>query len=134
VKNKFVFDSYALFSYFQEERGADRVGEILRAVDAGKSEVFLSTINWGEIFYCVRRRKGERAGEGILVILDQLPIELVDPDRDLVYRAVRLKSEFALSYADCFAAALAEREKATLVSGDKEFEPLKSRFPIIWIW
>jgi predicted nucleic acid-binding protein len=38
-----------------------------------------------------------------------------------------------MSYADCFAAALAKCKKADLVTGDKEFMPLDGEIKIYWI-
>jgi ribonuclease VapC len=43
----------------------------------------------------------------------------------MIYAAVRLKATYPLSYADCFAAALAQRLGATVVTGDPEFHPLE---------
>jgi predicted nucleic acid-binding protein len=38
-----------------------------------------------------------------------------------------------MSYADCYAAALAKARKADLVTGDKEFKPLEVEIRIQWV-
>ncbi|MDW7761692.1 MAG: PIN domain-containing protein [Acidobacteriota bacterium] len=47
--------------------------------------------------------------------------------------AARLKAVHALFFADCFAAATAIRERATLVTGDREFEKLGRAVIIDWL-
>jgi predicted nucleic acid-binding protein len=38
-----------------------------------------------------------------------------------------------MSYADCFAAALAKLKKAELVTGDKEFRQVEGELKILWL-
>lgn len=38
-----------------------------------------------------------------------------------------------ISFADCFAAAVAENKKATLVTGDPEFKQLENELSIAWL-
>ncbi|MEW5989188.1 MAG: PIN domain-containing protein [Chloroflexota bacterium] len=44
-----------------------------------------------------------------------------------------MKAAYPLSYADAFAAALAQELKATLVTGDPEFRPLIALIAIEWL-
>ena len=60
-------------------------------------------------------------------------IQLVDANRDLTYRAAKLKAIYHIAYADCFAAALSLKLKATVVTGDPEFEKLSHEVTIYWI-
>jgi len=62
-----------------------------------------------------------------------LPIELVEANKDLTLQAARLKASHRMSYADCFAAALAMKRKCELVTGDKEFKQVESQLKIRWI-
>ena len=43
----YVLDSYAVLTYFQNEKGADQVEEMLRDAVQGKVTLFLSTVNLG---------------------------------------------------------------------------------------
>jgi len=47
--------------------------------------------------------------------------------------AAKIKSRYAVSFADCFAAATAIREKAEIVTGDPEFKKLEEQVDIVWI-
>ena len=51
----------------------------------------------------------------------EYPIHLVEAGRRVTYEAAKLKAKYTIAYADCFAAILASRLKALLVTGDPEF-------------
>jgi predicted nucleic acid-binding protein len=38
-----------------------------------------------------------------------------------------------MSYADCFAAALAKQSKAELVTGDPDFRQVQDEIKIVWL-
>ena len=126
-------DSYAVISYFQQEAGSDKVVNLLSLADKNKCTLLLNLVNWGEIYYSITRTKGEKIAQEILLIIDQLPITLANIDRDLVFLASRFKSRYAASYADCFAAALAQREQCAVITGDKEFKLLEKDIDVIWM-
>jgi len=54
-------------------------------------------------------------------------------EETLVMRAAYLKAQYPISYADAFAAALAEQEKAILVTGDPDFKRLEKTIKIQWL-
>ena len=45
----------------------------------------------------------------------------------------KLKGTYKIAYADCFAAALTMKLKATLVTGDPEFQQIEKLIDIEWI-
>jgi ribonuclease VapC len=70
--------------------------------------------------------------------VERLNIEIVPVNRSLIKMAADFKikystSKSALSYADCFAAALAQQTGATLLTGDPEFRSLISVISIRWL-
>lgn len=65
--------------------------------------------------------------------ISRLGIEILPATNDLVFRAAELKACFAMSYADCFAAASAVEHDATLVTGDPEFRQVEHLVKILWI-
>ncbi|VAX34993.1 hypothetical protein MNBD_UNCLBAC01-260 [hydrothermal vent metagenome] len=132
-KTKVVLDSFAVISYFQQEAGSDKVVRLLTRAEKNKCTLLLNLVNWGEIYYSITRTKGEKVAQEILLIIEQLPIILADIDRDLVFLASRFKSRYAVSYADCFAAALAQREQCAVITGDKEFKLLEKDIDVIWM-
>ena len=123
-KDKFVLDSFALMAYFQDEQGAVTVRHLIKKAKDKACVLKLSAMNWGEIYYNIVRSKGTEAAQQYLILMEQLPVEVVDVDRRLIIEAALLKSRYALSYADCFAAALAQRENCPVLTGDKEFKQL----------
>ena len=54
-------------------------------------------------------------------------------DLDLAREAARFKAAGKMSYADCFAAALACINRASLVMGDPEFKAVEDEIDVIWL-
>lgn len=130
---KIILDSFALIAYFEQEEGASKVVHFLERAERKQNRLLLTFINWGEIYYAIFRSKGESRAEDCLLLMDQLPIELVGIDRELVYQASRIKGQYAVAYGDCFAAALAKREECPVLTGDKEFQKLNKEIQVSWI-
>jgi ribonuclease VapC len=130
---RYVLDSFALIAFFENEPGADKVARILSDINRKKSRGFMSVINWGEIYYNTRREAGIDEAEKIIKQLNKHSIQIVDTNRDLTYRAAKLKAIYHIAYADCFAAALSSELKATVVTGDPEFEKLSHEVTICWV-
>jgi ribonuclease VapC len=131
VKKKSVLDAYALIAYLKEEPGHSKVKALLASEEV---DLFVNSVNLGEVFYIFARSHGMRAAEYFLtIILPSLPITVLDNSLEDVIQAARLKAVHALSFADCFAAATAIREQAPLVTGDPEFKSLGKRLRIDWV-
>jgi len=122
---KFVLDSFAVLSVLEEEAGADRVAGILTAQDAG---LYMSSINVGEVYYIMMRRRGKDAADLVEgAIYDHPRLNVVEADRARIRAAAEIKAAGKLSMADGFAAALAMELGATLVTGDPELARLESQ-------
>ncbi|OGD11420.1 MAG: hypothetical protein A2Y86_06705 [Candidatus Aminicenantes bacterium RBG_13_62_12] len=131
MKKKSVLDAYALLAYLKKEGGHARVLDLM---ESGDTDLFINSINLGEVFYIFARARGNQAAEYVLnVILPSLPITVVDNSLEDVIEAARLKAVHALSFADCFAAAMAIRERAALVTGDPDFKKLGEALEIDWV-
>ena len=130
---RYVLDSYAMIAYFEDERGAERVEQVLRQLIQGKARGFMSVVNWGEVYYNTMREQGVAEAEKVILQLDKFPIQMVEVNKDLAYEAAKLKGKYRIVYADCFAVALSVKLKASLVTGDSEFKKLKERISIRWI-
>lgn len=52
---------------------------------------------------------------------------------ELANLAASLKAQYNLPYANCFAAALAQAGKATLVTTDMDFERVGTALKILWV-
>jgi predicted nucleic acid-binding protein len=130
---KYVMDSFAMIAFFEDEPGSDTVAGILHDLVEHKVAGFMSVINWGEIYYNVARGQGLEEAERVLAQLSRYPLQLVEADKALTYSAAGLKAVHPIAYADCFAAALSLKLKATLVTGDPEFRRLEDKVSIRWI-
>jgi ribonuclease VapC len=91
----FVLDSHALLDYFEGEAGGAVVRELIREAEQRRARLYLSLINWGEVFYIVRREKGAVAADEIVARLDILPITLRNVDRRLVQAAASLNPSYS---------------------------------------
>ena len=58
---------------------------------------------------------------------------IVDVDLELAARASWFKLRGGISYADCFAAALAHRDGFPLITGDPEFRRVEDVVRIAWL-
>jgi predicted nucleic acid-binding protein len=130
-----VLDAWALMAYFEDEPAAADVERLLDDAEAQEEDLLLSAVNWGEIYYSVCRSVSEKAAEDIARRLMAMPIRVVPIPDDLVLvrQAAKYKAANRISYADCFAAALAKLTGSPLVTGDEEFRPLSTEITIHWL-
>ncbi len=128
-----VLDSYSLIAYFDGEEGAEKMVEIIRSARDSGRLLLLSVINWGEVYYITLRESGRDRAEEIAHLISTLPIEIIPADLDLTKQAAEFKARAKMSYADCFAAALAKVRRAELVTGNAEFKPMQEEIKILWI-
>ena len=122
MKGRYLFDTTALLALRDDAEGADLVEEILRKAELGTYEAYVSFMSLMEIYHRVWIDEGERAAKKIYLELATLPITRVDVDEDLIRGAARVRATVALSVADSFIIATAERYGATLVHKDPQFE------------
>jgi len=123
----FVFDSYAVLAYLFEESGADEVEAILLEVARAGEPVLISVVNWAEVLYRIKREEGQRGVAKARRFAETMPIVISNADTALAEAAAEFKAAYKMSLADAFAAALAQREDATLVTGDPELAALRGR-------
>ncbi len=128
-----VLDSYSLLAYIEGEAGAEEMIEIFRVARDSGRDLLLSVVNWGEVYYITMREVGQERADEVAQIISTLPIQIVPADLDLTRQAAALKSKRKMSYADCFAVALAKQRKAELVTGDKEFREVEKEVKILWV-
>ncbi len=129
----YVLDAFALLAYLRGEPGAERVRDLLLRARSGEARLYLCLVNYGEVLYISERQGGRPAAEEAIRIIDHLPLETVLADRDLTFAAAHLKARYPISYADAFAAALAQKLSATLVTGDPEFRKVEAVVEIEWL-
>jgi len=129
----YVLDSFAVIAHLQGEARGGPVRSLLAALREGRARVCMSVINVGEVIYRARKQHGVDLAEEALRFIRSLSIELHDVDLDLTLAAAELKAEHPIAYADAFAAALAQKLDAKLVTGDPEFKLLEDIISIEWL-
>ncbi|MGA8430677.1 MAG: type II toxin-antitoxin system VapC family toxin [Candidatus Sulfotelmatobacter sp.] len=128
---RYVLDANALIALFEGRPvAAERVHRLLADAVRQDAPLFMSAVNWGEVFYITWRRHGEAKARAVEVRLQQMPIAVTDVDRERASRAGALKEKHALGYADAFAAELAIERKAWLVTADPEFSKVGSALSV----
>lgn len=122
---KVVFDAEVILKFYLDEAGAEIVEGYLSKVRNGEIEGFMSVINLAELYYILRRKSLEIAGEK-LKNLKNFSVKQVDVKGDSWKEAAEIKAMHSLSLADAFAVATAKQLNAKLLIGrDVEFEGVK---------
>src|SRR4030043_527168 len=99
-----------------------------------ETEPLMNDINIGETFYILARERGlDKAEYFINAILPNLPIIKIGNAFDEVIQAAKIKAQYPISYADCFAVATAIREKAVIITGDPDFKHVEKIVEIDWL-
>jgi uncharacterized protein len=128
-----VFDSWAILAYLGDEGASQEVADIITSAHEHRSPMCMSTVNVGEVWYILAREISEAQADQAVADLIGLGIELFDADWTITRAAGAFKARHKMSYAACFAAALARTRKADLVTGDKEFKQVENEVNIRWV-
>jgi len=128
-----VLDTHGLLVFLEREPGFEKVKSLFVTALEEDSDLLMTSVNFGEVYYIVLREFGEKKVNEVEKIIQTLPIEIVDVDMQLAREAARFKAINKISYADCFVAALAKLRKGEVVTGDKEFRALEGEVKISWI-
>ena len=127
---RIVLDTSALMLISKNRSSGDAVEELMAGCIDGKTELFMSIVNWGEVYYSAWRAGGEEGARRLAAEISQFPIQLIEADFELTKSAAALHAKYNLPYADCFAAALSKDWNAELVTGDRDFEMVHSEIRI----
>ena len=128
-----VFDSWAVLAYLEDEISGQEVADLIAGAHEDRTPMFMSSVNAGEVWYITAREASEAEADRAIDDLKRLGIEFIDADWPLARIAGSFKARNKMSYADCFAAALAKDRKSDLVTGDKEFKQVEAEISIRWL-
>jgi len=124
--DSFVFDSYALIGYLENESFSNKIEKILNKAKTGDPRLYLHVIHLGEVYYITLREQGRDSADLAFSRIKAFPLNLVQHiDDKLLLMAATLKANYPISYADSFAAALAKINNCALLTGDPEFKILE---------
>ncbi|MEO8435434.1 MAG: type II toxin-antitoxin system VapC family toxin [Pyrinomonadaceae bacterium] len=128
-----VLDSWAIMSYLGGEPSAEKVADIMADAHEEDIPLFMTVVNAGEVWYILAREVSVAEADSSIRQLRQLGVGFIDVDWDLAHEAAGFKSKHKMSFADCFAAALAKAKKAQLITGDQEFKQVEKEINITWL-
>ncbi|MCS6846913.1 MAG: type II toxin-antitoxin system VapC family toxin [Anaerolineae bacterium] len=130
---KRVLDAWSVLAILQGEPVGQKALNLIADCLEGGGDVLMTTVNAGEVWYNVARRRSEADADRVIEELRAWGIEFVAADWELARQAAQLKAKGKLSFADAFAAALAKQSKCELVTGDREFRGVESEVKIRWL-
>ncbi len=121
----FVLDTSALLALRSDERGAERVAQILQLGRRGKTRNYVSFMTRMELLYRVTATEGEEPARTALRLLDAAGVHSVSCEPEILDVAARFKARGGLSVADAWIAATAASKRAVLVHKDPEFATVR---------
>lgn len=133
LTKRILFDAHAILKWTQKEKGYQKVKSLL--VECRNQSVlgYMNQLNLGEVYYKTIRAVGLEEAKKFLENFFRLPISIILPDSELIWKSSEIKAQYSISYADCFAAATALQHGAAILTGDPEFKKIESLVSIDWI-
>jgi len=128
-----VLDSWAVIAYLEGEAAAEKVADHIADAHENDIPLFMCVVNAGEVWYIIAREASVADADRSITELRQLGIGFVDADWMLAHEAGGFKAKHKMSFADCFAAALAKQKKAVLLTGDPEFKQVERDVTVSWL-
>ncbi len=128
-----VLDSWSVIAYLEDEPSGQQVADLIAGAHEEGIPIYMTVVNAGEVWYIIAREISEEDANRSIKELREMRIQLEDADWELTQEAAHFKSKYKMSYADCYAAALAMSRKASLVTGDREFKQIESAVNIQWV-
>ncbi len=126
----YVLDANALVGFFRKREGAAKVRELLNQADRKQVALCISVVNLAEVLSISARYATLEDATSAIQKVKGL-VEFVSADTDQALSAAKLRYRYKLGLADCFAAELAMRTGATLVTADPEFAKLGKQLKIL---
>jgi len=131
MNDRYLLDTSAILTLWNNEDGADDVEAILRKAESDKVIVYASFMTYMEAYYRIYRVEGIESARAIYAEIGSLPIYKIDADEKILLRAGAIKANYSLSIADAWIVASAIEKGAILVHKDPEYEQLKDMVSMI---
>ena len=87
-----VLDSYALMAFFEDEPGADFVRGLIQKAVESDTNLLMSVVNLGEIWYSIARTNSPEVADQYVHEIKGMAIEIVDIDWTLTRQAAAFKA------------------------------------------
>jgi predicted nucleic acid-binding protein len=130
----YILDSWSILAFLEDEPAGEAVANLLADAHENNIPLLMATVNAGEVWYILAREISDAAADQSIKDMRELGIQFQDADWNLAKQAAQFKAAKKMSFADCFAAALAVHYKGSaLVTGDKEFKAVEDSIKIHWL-
>jgi predicted nucleic acid-binding protein len=127
---EYVLDANALVRFFRRTPGFITVRGLIQQAKEGRAHLAMTVVNLGESLYVLARYFGkDEAAKCIESARDAIAMISIGENQAL--DAAMLRFHYKLGLADCFAAELAMRSGATLVTADPDFAKLGKKLKIL---
>ena len=127
---EYVLDAYALVRFFRKTPGFMTMRKLVQQAKDGQANLTMSVVNLGETLYVLARYFGEEEAMKCIESARDAVAMISVGDRQALDAAL-LRLHYKLGLADCFAAELAMRTGATLVTADPEFAKLGKQLKVL---
>lgn len=127
----YVLDTSAWLTLIEDEEGADIVQQILEKAKSGEVDILVSFMSFMEVMYITLQERDFGEADTRIKLMSVLPISRVESTISLATSAAKLKSNYRISVADAWIAALSQERDATLVHKDPEFEQVEEVIQVL---
>jgi predicted nucleic acid-binding protein len=127
---EYVLDANALVRYFRRTPGFATVENLFQQAKAGRSHLSISVVNLAEVICVLARYFGQEQTLRYVEIARRATEPHAVTESVTIDTSI-LRIRYKLGLADCFAAELAMRMGATLVTADPEFVKLGKQLRIL---
>jgi uncharacterized protein len=131
--DKTVIDTQPVIAMLNQEKNYNEIRDFFIKSQKEQKAMYMTSINYGELYYIVLRNKGVEKADTLYEFLSSIPVEIISVDHAIAKQAAGYKAFKKMSYADCFAAALAKILGAPILTGDPEFKEVEKEIKVIWI-
>ena len=118
----FLLDTSALIAFSANWNGADMVEEILRNGLQNQKLVLISFMSFMEGYSWVLKQEGEESARNFNLYLRSLPLQRVDINERIIFKAGEIRAQFALGVASSWIIASAIECRAVLVHCNPNYE------------
>jgi predicted nucleic acid-binding protein len=132
----YMLDASALTAFLNGEAGKPVVKDLLTQASAGNVTVYMSIVNFTEVYYDRLKLKRPDLVEEFLAYVTLLPITIIETvSKDIALEAGRIKVAHKMSLADSFLLAAAAGYSVTVVTSDYgELEAVEQNMPLPFLW
>ena len=118
---QYVLGTDSILAFLENKPGAATVEELLWKAAQAQQRLHMSVISWAALLCAMMQHGGEKAARESARQLEQLPFDLIEVDAAGADTAATICVTHDVPFAECFALALAQQRRATLVTTNKVF-------------